>query len=66
MHRFKIKLLYNEEKLFCTKTKLVNFKSNLLWAKLDTAGSKPASNALIVPHGILVDWYSVRIFSINI
>ena len=66
MYKFKIKLQYNGEKLFCTKTVLLNFKSNLLLAKLDIAGSMPASNALIFPHDIPVDWYPVSIFSIAI
>ena len=66
MYKFKIKLQYNGEKLFCTKTVLLNFKSNLLLAKLDIAGSMPASNALIFPHDIPVDRYPVSIFSITI
>ena len=35
MYEFKIKLLYNEGKLFCTKTDLLNFKITLPLAKLD-------------------------------
>ena len=66
MYKFKIKLQYNGEKPFCTKTVLLNFKSNLLLAKLDIAGSMPASNALIFPHDIPVDRYPVSIFSIAI
>ena len=66
MYKFKIKLQYNGENLLCTKTVLLNFKSNLLLAKIDIAGSKPASNALIFPRDIAVDWYPVSIFSITI
>ena len=47
MYKFKIKLLYNEEKVFCTKTDLLNFKITLQLAKLDMAGSRLVSNGLI-------------------
>ena len=40
MHKFKIKLIYNEEELFCTKTELLNFKVTLSLAKLDMVGSR--------------------------
>ena len=41
---FKIKLLYNEEKLVYTKTELLSFKVTLPLAKLDIVGSIPVSN----------------------
>ena len=47
MYRFKIKLLYNEEKLFCTKTELLNFNFTLPLAKLDIVSSRLVSNGLI-------------------
>ena len=40
MHKFKMKLLYNEEKPFCTKTELLNFKIILPLARLDIVGSR--------------------------
>ena len=43
MYKFKIKLLYNEEKHFSTKTELLNFKITLLLAKLDMVGSRLVS-----------------------
>ena len=58
MYKFKIKLLYNEEKQICTKTELLNFKFNLALAKLDIAISKLVWNGLIfsddIPVGILL------------
>ena len=55
MYKFKIKLLYNEEKLFCTKTELLNFEFTLPLAKLDIVGSRPVSNGLIFSDDISVD-----------
>ena len=39
MHKFRIKLPFNEEEIFYNKTELLNFKITLLLAKSDTAGS---------------------------
>ena len=55
MYNFKIKLLYNEETLFCTKTELLNFKFTLPLAKLDIVGSRPVSKGLIFADDIPVD-----------
>ena len=46
MCKFKMKLLYNEEELFCTKTELLNFKITLPLATLDMVGSRLVSNGL--------------------
>ena len=54
MHKFKIKLLYNEEELFSTKTELLNFKITQSLAKLDIVGSRLESNDLIFSDGIPV------------
>ena len=54
MYKFKTKLLYNEEKHFCTKTEWLNFKFNLPLAKLDIVGS-----SLIFSHDIPIDIQSV-------
>ena len=59
MYKFRIKLLYNGEKLCCTKTELLNFKFTLPLAKLDIVGSRPVSNGLIFSDNILVDTQSV-------
>ena len=53
MYKFKIKLLYNEEKLFCSKTELLNFKFTL--PLLYIVGSRPVSNGLIFSDDIPVD-----------
>ena len=55
MYKFKIKLLYNEEKLFCTKTALLTFKFTLPLAKLDIVCSRPVLNGLIFLDDISVD-----------
>ena len=47
MHKFKIKLLYNKEKLFCTKTEMLNFKITVTLAKLDMVASRLVTNGLI-------------------
>ena len=55
MYKFQIKLLYNEERLFCTKTELLNFNFTLPLAKLDMVGSRLVSNVLIFSYDTLVD-----------
>ena len=47
MYKFKMKLLCNEVKFFCTKTGLFNLNITLPLAKLDIAGSRLVSNGLI-------------------
>ena len=47
MHKLKMKLLYNEEERFCTKTELLTFKITLTLAKVDMVGSNLVSNGLI-------------------
>ena len=51
MDKFEIKLLYNEEIHFCTKTELLNFNITLPSAKLDVV-SRPVSNGLIFSDDI--------------
>ena len=48
-----MKLLYNEEELFCIKIELLNFKIIQPIAKLDMVGSKLVSNGLIFLDDIL-------------
>ena len=56
MYKFKIKLLYNEEKLFfCTKTELLNFTFTLPLAKLNMVGSRLVLNGLIFSDDIPVN-----------
>ena len=55
MYKFKIKLLYNEEELFCTKTELLNFKITLPLAKLGMIGSRLVSNGLIFSDDIPIN-----------
>ena len=46
MYKFKMKLLYNEKKSFCTKTELLDLRLTL--AKLDLGGSRLVSYVLIL------------------
>ena len=46
MYKLKIKLLYNEEKIFSTKTQFLNFKISLPLDKLNMVGSRLVSNGL--------------------
>ena len=55
MYKLKIKLLYNNEKPFCTKKELLNFKFTLPLAELDIAGPRSMSNGLIFSDHIPVD-----------
>ena len=55
MYKFKIKILYNEEEFFCTKTEFLDFKIIQLLAKLDMISSKLVSNDSIFSDDILVD-----------
>ena len=55
MYKFKIKLLYNEENIFPTKTELLNFKFTLPLDKLDIVGSRLVSNGLIFSDDTLID-----------
>ena len=59
MYKFKIKLLYNEEKIFCTKTELLNFKITLPLAKLEMVVSRLVSNDSIFSDDIPVNILSV-------
>ena len=47
-----MKLLYNTEEIFCTKTEFLNFKITLPLAKLDMIGSRLVSNGLIFSDDI--------------
>ena len=55
IYNFKIKLLYNKENVFCTKTEFLNFKIAFPLAKLDMFGSRLVSNRLIFSDVIPVD-----------
>ena len=55
IYKFKIKLQYNKEGLFCTKTELLNFNVTLPLAKLDMVGSRLVSNSLIFSDDIPVN-----------
>ena len=59
MYKFKIKLLYNEETLICTKKELLNFKFTLPLGKLDIVGSRPVLTCLVFYDDIPVDIQSV-------
>ena len=49
-----MKLLYNEEKVFCAKTESLCFKISLPLAKIDIVGSRLVSNGLILLDDIPV------------
>ena len=49
-----MKLLYNDEKPFCTNAELLSFKITLPLAKLDMVNSKLVSNGLIFSGDIPV------------
>ena len=51
-----MRLLYNEEEIFCTKTKLLNFKITLLVTKSDMVGSRLVSNGLVFSGNVLIDF----------
>ena len=55
MYKFKIKILYNKEEFFCTKTEFSDFKITQLLAKLDMVSSKLVSNDSFFSDDILVD-----------
>ena len=55
MYKFRIKLLYNEEKVFCAKIELLNFNITLPLATLDINGSRLVSNYLIHSDDIPVN-----------
>ena len=50
-----MELLYNEEELFSTRTKLLSFKITLQVAKLHMVGSMLVSNGFIFSNDIPVD-----------
>ena len=55
MYKFKIKLLYKEEKFFYNKAVFLNFSITLPLAKLDIVGSWLLTNGLICSESISVD-----------
>ena len=55
MYKFQLKLLYNEEERFCTRTELLNFKITLPLDKLDMVSSKLVSIGLIFSDNIPVN-----------
>ena len=52
MYKFKMKLLYNEEERFCSKTDLLNFKITLPLATLNMVSSNLVSNDLTFSDNI--------------
>ena len=54
MYKFRMKLLYNEEKLSYSRTGLLNFKFTLPCAKLAIVSSRSVPNDLIFSDNILV------------
>ena len=54
MYKFRMKLLYNEEKLSYSRTGLLNFKFTLPCAKLAIVDSRSVPNDLIFSDNILV------------
>ena len=62
MYEFKIKLLYNKEERFCTKTELLNFNITLPLAKLDINISRLVSNVLFLSDDIPVDTQLMTFF----
>ena len=54
MYKFRMKLLYNEEKLSYSRTGLLNFKFTLPCAELAIVGSRSVPNDLIFSDNILV------------
>ena len=54
MYKFKMKLLYNEEERFCSKTDLLNFKITLPLATLNMVSSNLVSNDLTFSDNIWV------------
>ena len=64
MYKLKMKLLYNEEERFCTKTELLIFKITLTLAKVDMVGSNLVSNGLIFWDNILVETQLVTYFNV--
>ena len=55
MYRYKITFLHSEEKRFCTKIGLLDFKFTLLLAKLDIVSLRPISNWLTFSDNIPVN-----------
>ena len=54
MYKFKMKLLYNEEESFCTKTELLDLKVTLPLAKVDMVSSRLLLNGFIFSGDIPV------------
>ena len=63
MYKFKIKLIYNKEELFCTE--LLNFKFTVLLAKLDMVKQRLVSNGLIFSDDIPVDIQIVTVLLLS-
>ena len=57
-----MKLLYNKQEIFCTKTELLNFKITLPSAKLDMFGSRLVPNSLIFSDDIPLNIQLVTFF----
>ena len=55
IHKFKVKLLHNEEEFFCTKTKLLNLKLALPLAKLVMVRARLVTNGLVFSGDTPVD-----------
>ena len=65
MYKFRMKLLYNEEKLSYSRTGLLNFKFTLPCAKLAIVGSRSVPNDLIFSDNILVAIQLVTFLSLS-
>ena len=63
MYKFKIKLIYNKEELFCTE--LLNFKFTVSLAKLDMVKQRLVSNGFIFSDDIPVDIQIVTVLLLS-
>ena len=63
MYKFKIKLIYNKEELFCSE--LLNFKFTVSLAKLDMVKQRLVSNGLIFSDDIPVDIQIVTVLLLS-
>ena len=62
MYRYKITLLYSEEKRFCTQKELLDFKFALPLATLGIVSLRPISNGLTFSDNIPVNIQLVTFF----
>ena len=55
MYKFKSRLLYNEEEIFCTKAELLKYKTTLLLVNLEIVSSRLVPKGLSPSDYVLVD-----------